>query len=154
MTLVELAVILVILSILAVALYPSLGNVLKVTASKGAAEEVAGAVRLARQYAITRGSNHCIAFSGSPNTTFTIKTASTDSACDGGAIQPAQAIGHGLAVVSPTNLSIIFNGVGNVRNFAPGNPTVTLTVDTTPSTCANNVLVTLYGGVRVSQGTC
>ena len=47
-TLVELVVILVIIAIMSVAVYASLGNVLQVTASKGASEQVAASIRLAR----------------------------------------------------------------------------------------------------------
>ena len=54
--------------------------------------------------------------------------------------------------MSPNNLSIVFNAVGNVTNFAPGNPSVTLGVDTVPSVCLSSVLVTLFGGVRVTHG--
>ena len=62
LTAVELVIILAIVALLAVAAYPWLSNVLKVMASKGAAEQTAGAIRLARQFAITQGANHCIEF--------------------------------------------------------------------------------------------
>jgi prepilin-type N-terminal cleavage/methylation domain-containing protein len=153
-TLVELAVVLVVISILAAATYPLLANVLQVTAAKGASEQVASSIRLARQYAITRGENHCIQFTGSPNTSFRIRTTPDVATCAGPMVQDSRDIGHGLAVLTPNNLAIIFDGVGVVRNFAPGNPTVTLAVDTNPHSCVFNVLVTLYGGVRVSQGAC
>ncbi len=157
-TLVELAVVLVIITLLAIAIFPSLGNVLQVSEAKGAAEQVAGAIRLARQYAITRGINHCVAFSGTPNTAFTIREASSDTSCDGAVVQPTTTIGHGLAVILPADLSIVFDPIGNVRNFPPGNPSVTLVVDSNPTACPAatpmHVLVTLYGGVRVSSGAC
>ena len=153
-TLVELAVILAIIGVLAAAAYAALGNILQVTGSKGASEQVAASVRLARQYAITRGENHCIQFVGSPNSAFRIRIASNNSNCDGSLVQGPTTLAGGLAVVSPANLSIIFNGIGNVTNFTPGNPTVTLTVDTTPHSCAYNILVTLYGGVRWTRGAC
>jgi len=160
-TLVELTVVLAIISNLGAAIYTSLGNVLQVTGSKGASEQVAASVRLARQYAITRGQPHCIQFVGTPNAAFRIRVASNNTSCDGALVQPPPGsvpdtteIASGLAVVSPPNLSIIFDGIGNVTNFTPGNPTVTLNVDTTPHSCAYNVLVTLYGGVRWAKGTC
>jgi Tfp pilus assembly protein FimT len=160
-TMVELVVILAIIGVLAAAAYAALGNILQVTGSKGASEQVAASVRLARQYAITRGQNHCIQFVNSPNSAFRIRIASNNSNCDGSLVQPLPGstpdyttIAGGLAVVSPANLSIIFDGIGNVTNFTPGNPTVTLTVDTTPHSCAYNILVTLYGGVRWTQGSC
>jgi type II secretory pathway pseudopilin PulG len=160
-TLVELVVILAIIAILAAAVYASIGNVLQVTASKGASEQVASAIRLARQHAITRGQHHCIQFIGTPNTGFRIRIASNNTNCDSTLVEPQpgsspdyKEIGHGLAIISPTNLSVIFDGMGNVKNFPPGNPTVTLVVDTNPHSCIYNVLVTMYGGVRVTQGSC
>ncbi|MBI3456276.1 MAG: hypothetical protein HY002_10865 [Candidatus Rokubacteria bacterium] len=162
LTVAEVVVIVAIVGILGVTAFGSLGNILQVTQSKGAAEEVAAAIRLARQYAITRGANHCIQFvGGTPNTAFRIREAATTTSCAGTNVLPPAGttpdyarIGHGLAVVNPADLAIVFDGVGNVKNFAPGNPTVTLEVDTNPHSCTNNVLVTLYGGVRVSQGSC
>jgi prepilin-type N-terminal cleavage/methylation domain-containing protein len=145
-TLIEIAVVLVVVSLLAVAIFPALGNVLEIMRSKGAAEEVAGAIRLTRQYAITRGNDHCITFSGSPNTTFTIYQ---DTACT--SVVPGhtdQDIGHGFAVVNPANLSIVFTPVGNVV----GGASATLEVDTAPPVCPSSVLVTFFGGVRVTHG--
>jgi prepilin-type N-terminal cleavage/methylation domain-containing protein len=150
-TLTEVAVVLVVMAILAAAIVPTLGNVLAIMRSKGAAEEVASAVRLARQYAITRGNSHCIRFSGAPvNTVFTIYQ---DAGCTSAMpSHTGQSIGHEFAIVSPNNLSIVFNPVGNVTNFTPGNPTVTLGVDSNPPVCLSSVLVSLYGGVRVTHG--
>jgi prepilin-type N-terminal cleavage/methylation domain-containing protein len=153
-TLIELSVTLAIIAVLGATTYSLLGNVLQVTESKGASEQVAASIRLARQYAITRGENHCIRFTNTPNTRFEVRIAPDFTNCSGTVVQTPRDIGHGLAVVSPANLSIIFDGIGNVRNFAPGNPTVTLAVDTSPHSCTYNILVTLYGGVRVTQGSC
>jgi type II secretory pathway pseudopilin PulG len=153
-TLVELVVILAILAVMGVAVYAQLGNVLQVTGAKGASEQVAASIRLARQYAITRGQSHCIQFTGSPNTSFRILATTDNTSCSGAIVQDLRDIGHGLAIISPTNLSIIFDGIGVVRNFPPGNPTVTLAVDTSPPSCPYSVLVTLHGGVRVTQGAC
>jgi len=153
-TLVELVVILAIIAVLGVAVFGALGNILQVTESKGASEQVAASIRLARQYAITRGQHHCIQFAGTPNTSFRIRIAPDNANCSGTDVQSSTAIGHGLAVLDPNNLAIIFDGVGNVKNFTPGNPTVTVQVDTQPHSCRYDVLVTLYGGVRVSQGSC
>ncbi|HEY5986343.1 MAG TPA: GspH/FimT family pseudopilin [Streptosporangiaceae bacterium] len=154
MTLVELAVILAIIAVLGATTYSLLGNVLQVTESKGASEQVAASIRLARQYAITRGENHCIRFTQTPNTRFEIRTAADNTTCGGTIVQSSTDIGHGLAVISPNNLAIIFDGVGNVKNFTPGIPTVSMAVDTNPHSCTYNILVTLYGGVRVNQGSC
>jgi prepilin-type N-terminal cleavage/methylation domain-containing protein len=154
MTLVELVVVMAIISLLGVAVYTQLGNVLQVTAAKGASEQVASSIRLARQYAITRGQSHCIQFTGTPNTSFRILATVDNTTCSGAIVQDLREIGHGLAILSPTNLSIIFDGIGAVRNFPPGNPSVTLAVDSDPPTCQFSVLVTLYGGVRITQGAC
>lgn len=153
-TLVELVVILAIIAVTSVAVYASLGNVLQVTASKGASEQVAASIRLARQYAITRGQSHCIQFTGSPNTNFRILSTVDNTTCAGAIVQDLREIGHGLAIITPSNLSIIFDGIGVVRNFPPGNPSVTLVVDSDPPSCPFSVLVTLYGGVRITQGAC
>jgi len=160
-TLVELTVVLAVIAILGAAIYASLGNILQVTGAKGASEQVAASVRLARQYAISRGQNHCIQFVGTPNTGFRIRVASNNTNCDGVLVQPPPGsipdytvIASSLAVINPPNLSIVFDGIGNVTNFSPGNPTVTLTVDTNPHSCAYAVLVTLYGGVRWTKGSC
>jgi Tfp pilus assembly protein FimT len=150
-TVIEIVVIFVVFAILAAIVVPQLGNVLGIMRSKGAAEEVASAIRLARQYAITRGNPHCVRFSGGPpNTQFTIYQ---DAGCSTADPQHANTkIAHGFAVTSPSNLSIIFNPVGIVTNFPPADPTVTLGVDTSPPSCLSSVLVTLYGGVRVTHG--
>lgn len=160
-TMVELVIVLAIIALLAAAVYPMLGNVLQSTGSKGASEQVAAAIRLARQYAITRAQLHCIQFVGTPNTGFRVREASTTTTCDSTLVLPPpgsspnyKEIGHDLAVITPANLSIVFDGVGNVKNFPPGNPTVTLSVDTDPHSCEYQVLVTLYGGVRVTMGSC
>jgi prepilin-type N-terminal cleavage/methylation domain-containing protein len=154
-TLVELVVVLVILGMVGAAIYPLLGNLLDLTGAKGASEEVAGAIRLARQNAITRGQNFCVQFTGTSDTTFEIKTASDDNTCDGapapGVVYPARGIGHQLAVVTPPNRAIVFNPVGNARNF--GGPTqLDLVVGKDATSCPRmNVRVTLYGGVQVTS---
>jgi prepilin-type N-terminal cleavage/methylation domain-containing protein len=153
-TLVELVVVLAIIALLGVSVYTSLGNVLQVTGAKGASEQVAASIRLARQHAITRSQSHCIQFTGSPNTSFRILATVDNTTCSGAIVQDLRDIGHGLAVLTPSNLSIIFDGMGVVRNFPPGNPSVTLVVDSSPPSCPFSVLVTLYGGVRITQGAC
>ena len=127
-------------------------------ASKGASEEVAGAIRLARQYAITRGTNHCVAFAGPPGTTYTVRAAPDNANCTGVVAEGPVTITQGLALVrlvdgvgNPAGNVIIFNPIGNVANFSPANPSVTAGVDTQPASCLSSVLVTLYGGVRVSR---
>jgi prepilin-type N-terminal cleavage/methylation domain-containing protein len=153
-TLVELVVVLVILGMVGAAIYPMMGNLISMTGAKGASEEVAGAVRLARQHAITRGQSFCVQFAGSTDTTFEIKTASTDTACDGtpapGIIQSASPIGHNLAVVTPSNQAVVFNPVGRATNT--GGTDLDMVVGKDSTSCPRmNVRVTQFGGVRVSS---
>jgi prepilin-type N-terminal cleavage/methylation domain-containing protein len=108
LTAVELMVVLAIVAILGFAVYPWLSNVRGVLMVKGAPENVAGAIRMARQLAITQGSNHCIEFGSSQ---YRIRQADTTPLCNG-------------AVVSG--------------------------YDTSPASCLNTIIVTLYGGVRVA----
>lgn len=153
-TLVELVVVLLILGMVGAAIYPMMGDLLDLTGAKGASEEVAGAVRLARQHAITRGQNFCVQFAGSTDTTFEIKTASSNTTCDGaptpGTIVSATPIGHQLAVVTPTNQALVFNPIGKTVNIDPATQ-LDMVVGKGAASCPRmNVKVTLYGGVRVS----
>jgi Tfp pilus assembly protein FimT len=156
-TLIELVVLLVILALLVAAIFPQLGNLLNVMKSKGASEEVAGAIILARQYAIARGSHHCVDFASAPPTTsYTIKVAGAPTTCAGATVEGPTTISQGAAIVNlfPTPSGgnfVVFSPVGDVSNFTPGNPSVTAGVDTDPASCLSSVLVTLYGGVRVSR---
>lgn len=61
-TLVELVMVLVVLAMLFGLAWPLAGAFLADTAVKGAAEQVASAIRLTRQYAITRALPHAILF--------------------------------------------------------------------------------------------
>lgn len=155
LTAIEIAVVLAIIGILAAAAVPFLQNLSDVMGAKGASEEVAGALRLARQYAITRGNNHCIQFAGNP-TTFTIKQAPDDSSCTGTTVQSATPIGHNLAVVTfnpslPSQM-IVFNPVGAARNIPVAGQRLEVGKDAL-SCPRTEVQVTLFGGVRVS-GVC
>ena len=150
LTLVELTVVLVVLAILMAAAYPLLGNVLQVMISKGAAEQVAGAIRQARQYAITRGTNHCIEFSASPSTRYQIRQAPDNTNCSGAIVNAWVDVGNGAAVTNPSPApAMIFNPVGSVT--LPAVTPVTFSIDTQPASCLSTLLVTLYGGVRVSR---
>lgn len=152
-TLVELSVVLVVVALLTAAAYPLLGNVLQVMTSKGAAEQVAGAIRQARQYAITKGNLHCIQFSGTPETNYAIKEASGSSSasdCNGTTIGTEQ-IRSGMgdaAIVSPADLTVIFDPIGSVAWATTGAPPVSVSVDTVPASCLSTITISLYGGVR------
>ncbi len=145
-TLVEMFVILAIISLLALASYTLMGNVLQVMTSKGAAEQVAGAIREARQAAITRGALYCIKFSASPVNTYFIGTAADSATCDQVTVLATEVIGNEATVTVPSPApTMIFDPIGNV--VLPAAP-VTLVVDTSPASCAGTITVTLYGGVR------
>src|SRR5262245_5324156 len=159
-TAVELVVVLVLVALLALAVYPSLSNILQVMTSKGAAEQVGSAMRQARQYAITSGQNYCIRFATVPSHQYTIgPTADTTAANCTFVSDPdfptrTEPIGDGAgsALVSPSNQSLIFNPIGNVLNQGTSTPYVQqFVVDTQPAACASTIGVTLYGGVRVMK---
>ena len=155
-TLIEVAVVLALATLLTAAAYPLLGNILNVMRSKGASEQVGGAIRQARQYAITKGALHCIQFSGSP-TTYTIKTASAiyTSGCDGTPALASELVANGYAVTWPSPApTLIFDPIGNSYDPATSTTAPSLAafnVDTSPTSCLSTVTVTIYGGVRVSK---
>jgi type II secretory pathway pseudopilin PulG len=152
MTLFELVVILAVISIMALASYPMITSTLRVLTSKGAVEQVAGAIREARQTAITRGTRHCIEFA-SPAVQYQIRETSssgTTNTCTGTVVQAWVDVANGAAVTNPSPApTMVFDPIGNVT--LPASPPVTFTVDTTPASCASTVLVTIYGGVRSSK---
>ena len=153
-TAVELVVVLVIMGILAFVSYPLITNTLYVLNSKGAAEQVAGAVRQARQYAITNGQNYCVLFSGasysigpSTDATFTTNACTISPTMLTGEIGKS-AFGNPTASVLATT-RIIFDPIGSVKNQGVTTPyVVQIGVDTQPTSCLSTVGVTLYGGVR------
>jgi Tfp pilus assembly protein FimT len=144
-----LVVVLVLVALLGFAAYPWLSNVREVMLVKGAAEQMAGSVRLARQLAITRGSNHCIEFGTGQ---YRIREADTSPACNGTVVSGYdwQAFSDSGTVVS-TAPTLIFDPIGN--RIVPAGPTnTTFTVsDASASPCTSTITVTLYGGVRVAQ---
>ena len=146
-TTVELVVALAVVTVLGFAAYPWLSNFREVVLVKGAAEQAAGAIRLARQLAITQGSNHCIEFGPSQ---YRIRQADTSPACSGAVVpcydwQVLSESGN-VATTAPT---IIFDPIGN-RILPAGPSNTTFNVDTAPPSCLSVITVTLYGGVRVA----
>lgn len=148
---IELMTVLAVVAIVGVAIYPMLGNVREIMVSKGAAEQVATAIRQARQYAITEGANRCIKFGATPVTNYEIRGVSTDATpdCATGTVRDTQTIANGAAVVSPSHLSILFDPVGRIT--PPTSTNITMVVDTQPASCASTIIVTPFGGVRVSK---
>ena len=145
LTLGELMVVLAVIAVLMTAAYPMLGNVLNVMVSKGAAEQVASAIRQARQYAITEGANRCIAFGSTPVTGYRIR----ELDCASGTLRTQESIANGAAVVSPNDLTLMFDPVGRITPAVSTN--VSITVDTQPTSCASVITVTPFGGVRASK---
>jgi prepilin-type N-terminal cleavage/methylation domain-containing protein len=165
LTLIELVVTLMIIGMLAFATYVLAGKALQIITSKGAVEQVASAIRDARQQAITTGQNYCIQFSGTPETRYAIKTASDGSTCDGTGPVFGDSIGNGAVVTTPANLTVIFDSTGVVTNYPQPTaacPPVTtgatkcpfvvqVGVDTQPASCPSTVGVTISGGVRTNK---
>jgi Tfp pilus assembly protein FimT len=149
---VELMVVLAVVAILGFAAYPWLSNFREVMVVKGAAEQTAAAVRLARQLAITQGSNHCIEFGpgAPPRTQYRIRQADTTPACNGAVVSGYdwQNLSDSGTAVS-TGSALVFDPIGN-RILPTGAGSTTFNVDTTPSACLSVITVTLYGGVRVA----
>lgn len=151
LTLVELSVVLVVVALLVAAAYPLLGNILEVMSSKGAAEQVSGAIRLARQFAITNGGQYCIEFqvSGGKHQ-YQIRPAASN-ACTGTAVDGYAwtDLSHSETVAT-TATTMVFDPVGN-RVLPGGSGDSTFNIDTVPPKCMSTVTVTLYGGVRVQK---
>jgi len=146
-TAVELAIVLVIVAILGFAAYPLLSNVREVMQVKGAAEQAAAGIRMARQLAITRGTNHCIEFASGR---YRMREADTTPACNGPVVSGFdwQDLASG-GTISITTLAIVFDPIGN--RVLPGGVSDTIvSVNTTPPSCLSTVRVTLYGGVRAA----
>jgi prepilin-type N-terminal cleavage/methylation domain-containing protein len=158
LTAIELAVVLVIVALLAAAAYPMLGTILDAMAAKGASEQVASAIRLARQFAITSGENRCVEFGptgGGPKTQYRIRPAN-DTGCTGTALDGYEwtNLSHTQSAAT-TAVVVVFNPVGNrLVPTGSGNSVFSVYLDVTPITCVNTITVTLYGGVRVQQASC
>ncbi len=147
LTAVELMVVLAIIAILGFAVYPWLSNVREVLMVKGAAENVAAGIRMARQLAITQGTNHCIEFGAGQ---YRIREADTTPACTGAVVSGYdwQNLSESGTVVTSAPI-LAFDPIGN--RILPGGVSGTIfTVDTSPSSCISTITVTLYGGVRVA----
>jgi prepilin-type N-terminal cleavage/methylation domain-containing protein len=156
MTMAEVAITIAIIAILSVAAFPQLSNLRDIMGTKGASQEVAGSLRQARQYAVTRGIIHCVVFQGNP-TTFTILVADANGNCtagaNGGIVQSATLIGHDLAVLTYNpplaSQTLPFDPIGrvNIPGFVgPQDLDVGLTAGQCPR---NTVELSRFGGVRV-----
>jgi len=145
MTLVEVMMLLVLLALFSavfIAYLPSLGNLLSVTKTKGASEEVAMAIRQARQLAITEATDHCVNFP---------------------AVNQYQiwrtACGSGTSVEGPVTLSqgAVVTDASQTFAFTPIGVTTagTVTINITdPSACSVTLTVTAAGGVQLASPPC
>ncbi|MBI2461596.1 MAG: GspH/FimT family pseudopilin [Candidatus Rokubacteria bacterium] len=141
LTMVEVSIILVILAILAVAFLPTMGNILAVTKTKGASEEMAMAIRQTRQLAITRAVNHCISFPA--NNQYQI----WETSCGGTSVEGPVTLSQG-ATVSDASQTFTFNPIGTTTAG-----TVTINI-TDPSACSVILTVTAAGGVQLASPPC
>ena len=98
LTMVEVVIVCAIIAILAITSGTLLGNVLSVFRTRGAAEQLATAIRLARQSAITSGSHRCITITQSPPS-FLITGGGSNATCGGTAVTDLQASGNSLGKV-------------------------------------------------------
>ena len=128
-TAVELAVVLVVVGRLGFAAYPLLSNVRQVMLVKGAAEQAAAGVRMARQLAITRGTNHCVEFASGQ---YRLRGANTTPLCNGTVVDGYdwQAMSNS-GTITITALAIAFDPIGN-RVLPTGPSSTVFSVDTTP----------------------
>ncbi len=141
MTMVEIAVILVILAILAVAFIPTMGNLLSLTKAKGASEEVASAIRQARQLAITKAINHCINFPAG-GTQYQI----WETSCSGTSVEGPVILSQGANVSGSPTFTFTPIGVTTAG-------TVTVNI-TDPSACSVTMTVTAAGAVQLASPPC
>lgn len=172
MTIVEVMMVVVIIAVLAAVTMVGIGGVIEATKAKGGSEQLAGGIRVARQYAISRAGLYCIEiFPDASGSAYRVREATAVPGppitylCNGTVVDPLTPapndktiLAHGQALITPLNQVIVFDGLGAVKNFPPGNPSVSLTVDANPSSCPQappmEVYVTVYGGVRVRSLTC
>jgi Tfp pilus assembly protein FimT len=145
---VELAVVLVVVAMLGFAAYPLLSNTRQVMMVKGAAEQSASAIRMARQLAISRGTNHCVEFASGQ---YRIREADTTPQCNGTVVDGYdwQALSNS-GPVTITAPNIVFDPIGN-RVLPAGPSSTVFSVDTSPASCLSTITVTLYGGVKVAS---
>ena len=142
-------VVLAIVAILGFAVYPWLSTCAQVLMVKGAAENVAGAIRMARQLAITQGARTTASSSGRASIVF--GTGGHDPV-----VQRGRRLRLRLAAVVCERDGRVDRADPCLRpnrgiEILPGGVAATnFTVDTSPASCRNTIIVTLYGGVRVA----
>lgn len=135
-TLVELMMVLALLAVLGFASMLALGNVQEITRTKGAAEQVAGAIQQTRSYAVMHTARYEITFPGGDQIAITCV-----QNCDGS--PPADGptpIVHELTV-SPPGTPIWFNSTGASNGGS---------VVVNPGSDQKTVSVTLAGRIEIT----
>lgn len=159
-TLIELMIVLVILGLLAVTAattWQVVADSLGVSGAKGAAEQMAEAVRLARQRAITAASNFCVRDAAALKG-YEIRDIGTSFSCSGGTVVegPTTLVHDGTAAAAwsfvLTPVSTAVDGSGNLIAAT----SVTVGASGTPSGQGKLVCVNGAGAVTVLNpgGTC
>lgn len=140
-TLIEVFFILFILAILAAAFIPTMGNLLSLTKAKGASEEVASAIRQARQLAITKAVDHCINFPAG-GTQYQI----WETSCGGTSVEGPVILSQAATVSGGATFT--FNPIGTTTAAL-----VTVNI-TDPSACSVTMTVTAAGAVQLASPPC
>jgi Tfp pilus assembly protein FimT len=153
-TLVEIAVILVVLAILAGMALQGAGalqSALRAGRVKGASDEVATAIRHTRQRAISEAQDHCVAFrevSGLGQ--YQVYTgARSGTTCTGTSVEGPVSL-SGSATI--TTVALRFTPVSTVDPLGPTSLTVTSTLDGSP--CTVTLTVTPEGGIQIPGTAC
>jgi prepilin-type N-terminal cleavage/methylation domain-containing protein len=135
-TLVELVVVLALLAILGFASMLALGNVREITRTKGAAEQVAGAIQQTRSYAVMHTARYEITFPGGTHITIGC-VQNCDASPPGEGPTP---VVHELTV-NPPGTPIWFNSTGGSNGGS---------IVVNPGTDQKTVSVTLAGRVDIT----
>lgn len=105
-TAVELTVALVIMSAVTLAIIPVVGDLLAVSRSKGATEQVAAAMRLGRQYAIANRATYAVTMTSS-----TVRVTCNANCPASAPVEPTQPIPDGATITSAVN-PVLFQSTG------------------------------------------
>ena len=154
-TLVELAVVLVLLAIVAGVTLQGAGllqGALGAGRAKGAADDIVQAVRYARQRAITDAQDYCIAFRivGSVGQYEVYTGARSGTTCAGPSVEGPTDLPGNASIGSAVALR--FTPVSTVDPVGPTDIVVTSTTEGT--TCSVTVRITPEGGTQMPATTC
>jgi prepilin-type N-terminal cleavage/methylation domain-containing protein len=154
LTLVELSVVLVVLAILAGITLQAAGTLqsaLRAGRTKGAADEVASAIRHTRQRAISEAQDYCIALRVTDGAgQYEIYTgARAGTSCSGPSVEGPVTLSGGATVGTA---ALRFTPVSTVDPVGPTDIVMTMTSDGT--SCSVTVTVTPEGGVQIPGTSC